>query len=510
MSTLHLSQLSVHLTSNSKARSTLSLRMSTPKPRQRGAIRPLGVMDRYMLVRANTGRPQALIHVVTYPEDALPSRQFLEARVAELQERLPMLYCRVVGADTNRPGFALNSAPWAAKSIVQDGFFAATPGTELDEATAVLRDQLARFEARDPTEPMWAVTRVTGGPADDRAYLVVTVSYLIADSRAVERLTRALTAPDIAYVAPEEWNAPTRFDDTFSLRPSARFIAPVFYREMVLPRLPKAIQAKLRKEDPWPGTRVDRSPLVCGSGILAASIPPPMVARLRDQAKKHHVGSLHAVYKMAFTAAIWAVFLSKDAGAHRIIGATARDDRRPELGHSAMTHNYVQSPEYDTRVGGSVGFWAAARQLGDYLRSGTTAAEARMTLGLLNHIPDPEVDCAAPDFDPSAPTGWERFFIERSTSPTPFRNSFAVTNLGVSELPEGARDQLWGQSASPFAPVYNVQLVEHAGGVRMTSVFCEGAAVTTAQTRLVHAMWEHILARVAEGAGSKTLAELAR
>lgn len=468
-------------------------------------------MDRYMLVRQNTGRPQGLIHVVTYPEDALPSRDFLEERVTELQERLPMLYARVVNGRTNRPGFALRDEPWPANAIVTEGFYSSGPGSELDEATAVLRDQLARFEARDfNNEPMWSVSRIAGGPMDDRAYLVVCVAYLMCDTRAAERLTKALTAPNIDYVTHEAWNAPTRFDDTFSLRPSARFLAPIFYRELVLPCLPKAIQAKLRKEDPWPGTKVDRSPLVCGMGMLAASVPPATVARLREQTKKNHIASLHAVYKMAFTAAIWSVFLSDEVEPKRIIAATARDDRRPELGHSAMTHNYVQSPEYDSKVSPNVNFWSGARQLSDYLRSSTTAAEARMTLGLLTQIPDPEIDPSSPEFDPSAPTGWERFFIQRSASATPFRNSFAITNTGTTELPPGAIDQLWGQSSNPFAPVYNLQLFEHEGGVRMTAAYCEGAAVTAEQTRLVLAVWELILDRVADGAGNRTIAELTR
>ncbi|TXT15969.1 hypothetical protein VHUM_00472 [Vanrija humicola] len=464
-----------------------------------------------MLVRQNAGRPQGLIHVVTYPEDALPSREFLEERVMALQERLPMLYSRVINRHTNRPGYALNDAPWPANDILTEGFYSSGPGSELEQATSVLRDQLARFEARDfDKEPMWSVSRIVGGPMDDSAYLVVCVAYVMADTRAAERLTKALTAPNIDYIAPEPWNTATRFDDTFSLRPSARFIAPIFYREIVLPRLPKSVQAKLRKEDPWPGTNVDRSPLVCGSGILAASVPPTTVARLREQAKRHHVASLHAVYKMAFTSAIWGVFLSDEVEPKRIIAATARDDRRTELGHSAMLHNYVQSPEYDTKVSGGQSFWASARQLSDYLRAGTTAAEARMTLGLLTQIPDPDVDAASADFDPAAPTGWERFFIQRAASATPFRNSYAITNTGYTELPAGATDQLWGQSPSPFAPVFNLNLFEHEGGVRMTAVFCEGAAVTMEETRMLLATWELILHRIAESAGNTTIAELAR
>jgi hypothetical protein len=126
-----------------------------------------------------------------------------------------------------------------------------------------------------------------------------------------------------------------------------------------------------------------------------------------------------------------------------------------------------------------------------------------MGMGMLSRLPDPPVDPEAADYDPAAPTGWERFFVERARSSVPFTTSLHMSDLGRVDLPPGASDAFFAQSACPFGAAYHANIVGHAGGVRVTTTWIEGASGTRGQSEEVHRVFKAVLERMARGEGGR-------
>lgn len=439
------------------------------------------------MMRQNTGRPQIIIHVVTYPIEQLPSREFLEVRIDELQERLPLLHGGVAFERTNRPVYA--------PGYKFGGFQLVREFESTDSPLELYRAEMERLtEAINAPNDnrMWNVSRVTSG---SKGYLILSLNHLITDGKGSTLLLQALTCPEADLPKAEEWTQPTRFDDTVSLSPSLRFLVPVVLRELMLPKMPLFVQSAFTKDDPWPG----KVPTPIGKpwDIILYSIDPDLVHRLKDAGKKHGVKTLHPILKTAYLAAMWRVFTASKAT--RFSAATARSERKPELGHAAVTHNYVSSTEWDVTLSAEDDVWTRTSEFASKLASDAGLAEARMTMGLLRHVPDPIVDPTAPDYDPSRPTGWEKFFLERAESPVPFRCSLDVSNLGKVDLPPGAEDVFWGQTATPFGGALHVNVVGHGGGVRITNTWVEGSACTRRQVEEVLEVYGRMLERMAGG-----------
>ena len=72
-----------------------------------------------------------------------------------------------------------------------------------------------------------------------------------------------------------------------------------------------------------------------------------------------------------------------------------------------------------------------------------------------------------------------------------------VSNLGYAALPEGAEDLLWSSASWPCAPVLNANVVGHGNGLRIVTVWREGAAVTKEQVKEVEEVLRRVLERVA-------------
>lgn len=462
------------------------------------------VHERFSLMRQNTGFPHVILHVVAYPRSALPSRGDLEARVDELQAALPMLSARLIDTATTRPGYVPGSE-WPASLIMHEATFTPTEGE--DEALKVYRDAMDAFSALDSSmNPMWRVTLFTASTGE-RAYLTFAANHLIVDGRGSTLLLRALTEHlgSPSTVAREDWSTPTRFDDTVSTSPSLPFLVPIVFRELLLPKFPRFMQRPFLSSDPWPSA-VPGNPLTRGWDILLLSIPAAQVQPLKDAGRAHGVATLHPLIKMAYLAALWAVCSTPAMPLH-VAASTARDERDPSLGHASITHNYVSSTEFDATLAPGDSFWARAQELA--LKVGPAGvAEGRMTMGLLRHIPDPEVDPSAPDFDPAKPTGWEKYFTERAGSGTPYRDSVSVSNLGPVRLPPGAVDAWWGQSATPFGSALMVNVIGHEGGVRVSSAF-RFVATDKERTRALHDSMRRVLERIAaDESNDMTLADI--
>ncbi|GMK53694.1 hypothetical protein CspeluHIS016_0102800 [Cutaneotrichosporon spelunceum] len=463
-------------------------------------VRHMSMHERYSLMRQNTGHPHVILHVVSYPADAVPSPAALEKRVSELQAALPMLSARVVGAHTNKPGYVSGDV-WPSSSIVH-------------EAPAV-RDSVAAYKAaidtfsastvvssRSQAAPMWRVTLFA--PDNGEGYLTVAMNHLLIDGLGSTLLLAALTADLDApsTIQPEAWEKPTTFDDTISTVPTLGFLLPIIFRELLLPKLPRFVQSPFLASDPWPAERAGDS-LTCGWDILLLSLTPGLISKVKEAGIVHGIRTLHPLLKMAYCAAMWRVLAKSTLH----IGVdTARSERNPALGHATITHNYVSSTSWDATLAGEDRFWARAEELAHAVGP-AGVVPGRMTMGLLRHIPDPEVDENAPGFDPQRPTGWEKYFVERTQSGRPYRDSMSLSNLGRVALPPGANDMWWGQTATPFGSAIMVNAIGHEGGVRLSTAF-RFIAMTTEEAAEIHAVMARVLKRMAGDGTDMTLAEI--
>ncbi len=452
--------------------------------------------ERYSLMRQNTGHPHVILHIVSYPAGALPSRATLERRVDALQATLPMLSARVVGAHTTKPGY-VPGAVWPASAIVHEA--PAVPDSMAAYKAAM--DAFTASSVADAQVPTWRVTRF---PSDTEGYLALALNHLIVDGRGSALLLAALLADldSPCPVQPEAWDKPTTFDDTIPTTPSLGFLLPIVFRELLLPKLPRFVQTPFLAGDCWPGARPG-DPLTCGWDILLLSLQPDLIAKVKAAGTARGIRTLHPLLKMAYCAAMWRVF-AKDS-LHLTVD-TARSERDPALGHAAITHNYVSSTMWDATLGAEDGFWARMRELAHAIGP-AGVLPGRMTMGLLRHIPDPEVDEKAPGYDPQRPTGWEKYFVERAQSGRPFRDSMAMSNLGRVKLPPGASDAWWGQTATPFGSAIMANAIGHEGGVRISSAF--RLVVTDAeQVKEVHATMLRVFERMTGEGEDITLANI--
>lgn len=464
-------------------------------------------------MRQNVGHPQAIVHVLPYPAEYLPTPEFLKKRIVELQVRLSRLYARPMDSYTNHPSFEAGDGPYAPETILKEGHFIPMPFDHGEEMATILRNETASFEAldfHDRKQPLWSIRLLFGPDGCTRSYLVAAFNHIIVDTRGALRLVHALTMRSIEALVPEPFETTTRMDDTVKIKPSARFLAPMVFRELILPRLPKIVQNKLIKEDPWPANHVARTPLNCTQNISWSALPEATVQRLKTQAKRRGVNNLHSMLKTAYMTAVWRVFGPTFTNPFFVIGATIIDERQPKLGHAFVSGVYNSVVECQLNLTGDERWWPLTGDVAHCITSSRAIADGRMTVGLLNNIPDPEVNGSAPDFDPRVPTGWEKYFVERASSATPFRASVTTFNVGTTSLPEEALDWIWAQTASPLGPAMYINFIGHEGGIRMTSSYRDGAAVTKFQVDVVHAVWLRVLERVATGESEKSITDLTR
>lgn len=470
--------------------------------------------ERYSLMRENTGFRHVILWVVTYPAECLPSRAALETRVEELQAAQPILHARVAGADTNKPAYVAGT-PWRASRIVQS-FQSMYSGTAEDESLQVYREEMARLSSAPGDTPMWAVS-VYSHPDAARAYVTLGFNHLVIDGRGSSLLLQKLS--DGSEIPQETLFSPTRADDTIPMSPTLMFLAPIIFRELLLPKLPHWVQAPFTKDDPWPGHAVDKSPFDVPQDIALLSLSSDETKALKEQGKEHGVKTLHPLLKAAYMVAIWYVHGARGTEKEprpteghpplKLGAATARDERKPELGHSALTHNYVTSTEVAEVLSAGLRWWEFVSKLASDLASEKGLQDGRMTISLLGHVPDPYIPVEKRD--PHLPTGWEQYFHSRAASATPYRESLSVSNLGLVPLPTGASDMIWGQTASPYGTAYYANIVGHEGGLRLTTTYRDGSVTDSRHTQQLHETIHKVLGRIMKGVEPEmTLEELAR
>ncbi|KAL1747972.1 hypothetical protein HDZ31DRAFT_60842 [Schizophyllum fasciatum] len=203
---------------------------------------------------------------------------------------------------------------------------------------------------------------------------------------------------------------------------------------------------------------------------------------------------------------MWAV-LGRGAAPFVVKGNTPRSERDPSLGHAYCTANYTSSTEVHLQLRAGDDFWAIARQVASDLGSPEGVQKGRWAVGMLSFLPDPPTE--PENADTERPTGWEERFYGKMRSQDPFGGSLEVSNLGYTDLPAGAEDIVWSSSSWPCAPVLNANVIGHKGGLRIATVWREGAAVTGKEAKGVEEAVTRVLERLSgEGREELTLSEV--
>ncbi|GMK57073.1 hypothetical protein CspeluHIS016_0309130 [Cutaneotrichosporon spelunceum] len=445
--------------------------------------RPLSLFERYALACDETGHPMAIAHVVSYTTP--PPLDELHDRVRVAQARLPLLRSVITGAYSSKPAFAVRAQAFEPTEIVHVHSHEGTAGEMEMDAMDVLRAELRLMRTRkvDAHAPLWRIGLYP-------RFVAVTCNHVVADGMGSLALLAAMTAgredPRSVYALAEEDGAHTSYDETVMLWAGLGMLARTLWRELIVPALPLAIQRWATSSEPWPG--VCASPLGSEWAILGASVDADTLTRLSAVGKQKGVRTLHPLIDTAYTAAVWAVF-NADERFH-FIANTPRSDRKPELGHSAITGLYTTLFLRDHGLGASDDLWEIARDSAAFLLSPSAGADARRTVSMLRFVPGTTK---------SGTTGMMQYLTDRASCPSPFFEGVMVSNLGRFTLPPGATDHVWGQACHPSSFAIGANVVGHAGGLRLTTVFWEGVPADNAQVARVHRIWERLVGLMADG-----------
>jgi hypothetical protein len=424
--------------------------------------------------------------------------------VADLQERFPLLYARIADAKTRAPRFEARAQPWPADAIVHHAHF--EPDAELTrEQARILVAEIERMGAADfAAQPLWRVCVLTADAPGARAHLAVSVAHELTDGMGLLALVDALLAPEIGELPHEALDKLPALEETLDLRPALRDLLPVAWRELVLPLLPAFLRAYLSPPRPWPVGVPGVRPLEAPWGLSLLALPPALIPALKAAGTAHGVRALHATLELAYALAL--AHVCGRAGADFAVECAAdMSERNAELGHAHCTRNYISVHIAPLALRPADDFWARAAALAAELHSPAGRARARGTMGLLAYIPDPAPDAAMRVSD--TPTGWERFVREKAAGPEPFEQGLNVSNLGSAPLPPGAADVVWAQVASPHIAALAVNVVGHAGGLCISTVWREGAPVTADEVARIERVLEGVLGRLADEGWTDTRLE---
>ncbi|KAI5895068.1 uncharacterized protein SCHCODRAFT_02222986 [Schizophyllum commune H4-8] len=459
--------------------------------------RKLSLHERFSLMRRNLSFPQPLTALIAYPAASLPTADFLSRRITELQEHFPLLRCEVVNAKTREPAFQQRATSYAPEEILRQASFTLVEGSDgTQEKERILYNELDRMTREDLTRPLWQVTLFTPSSPSDRGYVALSADHILIDGKGLALLTQALLAPDISSLPTETLAQIPLMEDTIDIRPPYSYLLPVVWQELLVPKLPSFLQSYVAQPKPWPGSNIQRSPAECEWGLSLLELAPSLVDALKSAGKVHEVKTLHPILKAAHFVAMWAVLAHNSPDIPFPLKAnTPRTERKASLGHAYCTSNYTASTDVQVQLKASDDFWATARYVAHALGSPEGIQNGRYNMGMLSFLPDPIPDPAKADTD--RPTGWEEHFYGKLHGSDPFGGSLEVSNLGYAALPEGAEDLLWSSASWPCAPVLNANVVGHGNGLRIVTVWREGAAVTKEQVKEVEKVLRRVLERVA-------------
>ncbi|WVR06558.1 hypothetical protein IAU60_003589 [Kwoniella sp. DSM 27419] len=469
--------------------------------------RDLSLHERYSLARRNTGHPAIITAVAVYPgPSSLPSRSFLDRRIQELQQHFPVLYTVIIGHRTTKPRAVLRAQPWSTADILSEAPYVASPDGRQFES--LIDSEATRACQLDfPSGPGWQVRRHVRStePEGGRAYITLSLDHIHADGMGLKGLFEALLMDDISSLPYESLSQVSKMEEHVSVKPTLSFMLPIVFHKLLLPHLPHFVQSYFRDVPAWPANNLHAPLVPAPPGYSVFAVDAQEVASLKATSKEHGVKTLHALFKGIIAVAIWARFRHTLEREFLMTAATPRSERKATLGHPLCTGNYVSSHKVELRPKPSDDFWTIARGISDELTSPQAIQYGRMSMGMLAYVPDGIFD----QDDPLRPTKWEDFFLTEANTKRPFEASVSVSNLGLSRLPPGAVDMLWGQNASPYSAAFNIGMIGHEGGIRLFIAWKDGAAVRRQDVEAVEKTMRQMVDRLITPHDTSTLQSLA-
>lgn len=452
--------------------------------------------ERFNITRRNAGYPPILVITASYPSDAAPTRAFLERRIAELQQHFPLLYIRIEGQRTTNPVEVLREEPWPAEDILDEGRYQPEDDDSLEIEKVLVKNGQKKLSDDLNDRPLWQVT-IDTSPKKSTTYITLVADHLIVDGKGITIFFHALLAKDISQLPYEKLETIPRLEDTINIKPSLSFLLPLVWQHLMLPRLPSFIQSLFSTVAPWPATHIRESPLNCSPGYSLLSVPANQMASLRKAAKAHYIPTLHAVIKSIYALAIWSKF-RYTLSPFRLTASSPRSERDYKLGHAYCMANYVSSYKFDIEFPSGENFWVVAKKISDYLVDPKSIESARMGMGILGNVPDGVYE--PPHADRRRPTKWEDFFLNEAASEKPFDEAVSFSNLGYVELPENAKDMAWVQIGGSLASAgFCTTVLGHQNGLRLNTIYLEGAAVTKEDVKDIERLFTVIMERLIAG-----------
>ncbi|KAK8858822.1 hypothetical protein IAR55_003052 [Kwoniella newhampshirensis] len=478
-----------------------------------GHSRLLSLHERYSLARRLCGSPPNVSMIVAYPSaSSLPSITFLEKRILELQEHFPTLDTRVDDERTIKPRITIRDQLWSPSDILGDGTYEPVEQDEEEQITRLLNTERRDAASEDfdfETEPLWKVTRYVHPTKPDSAtaYISMVTDHVLIDGRGLLLLVSALLADDISALPYEKRENVRALENTIDVKPSIRYLLPIVFEKLLLPKLPAFIQNYFHTTPCWPGKefRGVRSQVDSATSILF--LPSDLVSSVKSTAKAHGVKTLHPIIEAAYAAAIWTVW-RYTISPFKFIAATPRSERDPSLGHAYCTGNYVSENRITLDLHATDDFWIIAQRIANDLNDPNVRRNDRMAIGMISFIPDGLVVSDKPD--PHKPTKWEEFLLEDTSDDKPFEESISVSNVGYARLPPRATDMVWAQTSSRLGPPLAINAVGHEGGMRLTTLFREGTVVIEEEVKEMERVVKDIMEKIARGQQNMTLGVLAK
>ncbi|TYJ56455.1 hypothetical protein B9479_002858 [Cryptococcus floricola] len=461
--------------------------------------RPLSLHERFSLARRNAGHPPILTIAAAYPAAAsAPTLDFLEKRIAEIQAHFPQLYARVQDARTTSPSQVLRDRPWDGSEVMRAGVYSAHEDKDKELAGMLLLDGKRMLGEDVEKAPLWQITVYTS-PSKPRVYVSLSVDHVLLDGRGMANLFQAILAKDIAGLPYEQLETTPAVEDTVNMKPTLAFFLPLIWHHLLLPRFPLFLQRYFTPAKAWPADLIAAAPLTSPAAFSMLSLSLDEVAQLKTIAKAHGVPTLNPVLNAIYALAIWSKY-RYTLSPFRLVAISARSERSDSLGHPHALGNYVSSHQLGIDIKPGSDFWAVAQTISDQLSSQKSISHARMRMGLLSQIPGGLYTSPTGTPDPLRPTMFEDYLLKDAESATPLDTALAFSNLGYVHLPEGAEDMAWAQAADGLGhEVFSTTVIGHEGGVKVGTIFSEGAAVRTDEVEGVEELFKVVVHKLIQG-----------
>lgn len=442
------------------------------------------------------GKPSLVTYVAVYPSSAtMPPKERIIRRAEALVETYPLLKACVLDARTTNPRWGILSVDTVGRvaTLVNDVRIQAVedlgPGATENPQTNISRTLQNIFsrELHDKRSVkvasggfLWRVVRylddpdATGTPDHRPAYIALTCNHIISDGRSGQTLLGALLSDtELESSGKEKPKIAPSMQDTINCRPCLRFLLRQVWYEVVVPQFPRFLERRLRKKPCWPaaplfGGHVEHLEQGDRLAIHHIHLPADSLKQLKERGKANGVNTLHPTLQIAAAVALWNVVSDGTKASDRsdrhshpfwISHATAASHRQPELGHPAITGNYVGHLESSCVGDAHIEFWQTVRDHAAWLHSPATRRRGCQFIGSLRYIPDGTKDRSEGSL---TPTGWESFFLDR-TQREP-SDSFTSSNLGFYMLPPGSIRLAWSQTPIPGSPI-QINIIGHTTGL---------------------------------------------